>query len=286
MAAAGRVGLPRSLRTLESFTVQELAPGYNLAQWRNDQQVDRDIRQLFRQYATKSPLLDGVLESVIERAGGCEATVEGCAGEGLLVAYLLDWIAISLPSDAVWDTARLSITFAEMTDGGGIDQIQDVLQHASTPQHISLHEPQLEAYRRTIARTGRELVEQIEHLLPRLRFCGHVIQALQDMGPNDPRFTWVRHCLFELNERCGHWVDGGFPHEGLRGCPSPESQAVANNQELRRLRVFRCPDGQERYFEWHLKHIGLNLRLHYFPEERERVVLVGYVGRHLPTALY
>ena len=109
LSATARLGLPRSLRTQESFAIQQIAPDYNVAQWRNDVEVDRDLRELLRQYSTKSPLLDGLLATLVDRSRGCEAKFEGVECKGLLVAYLLDCLAISLPSDAAWNVDRLKI---------------------------------------------------------------------------------------------------------------------------------------------------------------------------------
>jgi hypothetical protein len=102
LSATAKLGLSRSLRTLESFSHQEIAPDYNVAQWRNDSLVSRDLRQLLRQYSTKSPLLDGVVESLVDRARGCEGKFQDIECKGLLAAYLLDCLAISLASDPAW----------------------------------------------------------------------------------------------------------------------------------------------------------------------------------------
>ena len=281
-----RIGLSNSIRALEEFSYQELAPGYSLPHWRNDVRVNRDERQLFRQYTTRSPLLDGALERIVERWPGCEAHFEGALAKGLLAAFLLDSLAASLPSDPVWQVARLRVRILELDGNGEIGSTDQTILHAASPQHVREHAPLFEARRRQLADSGRNIVEQRESLLPRFRFCGNVEQALRDMGPNDPGLGWVRRSLFELNDRCAAWTEGEFQHDMLRGSPSRESETVGNNDELRRLRVFSSPDGQERYFEWHLKYHAQNLRLHYFPKNDERVVLIGYIGPHLRTARY
>jgi hypothetical protein len=279
LAEASRNGFPRSLRTMEEFAYQELAPGYTLVQWRNDAAVERDVRQLFRQYTTRSPLLDGVLFEVRERARGCEARFEGVEGKGLLAAFLLDGLAASVPSDPIWRTARLSVRIIELEEDGRV-------RNVSSPAEVRELAPALNEARRLAARTGRQLVEQRLSLLPHLRFCGDVDTVLRGMGENDERLHWLRTRLFELNDVCASWAEGEFPHDSLAGRPSSESQSVNENEALRRLRLFTCDDGEVRYFERHLKNNFLNLRMYYFPKSDERIVLVGYIGRHLPTAQY
>lgn len=286
LAEASRSGFARSLRTLETFSYQELAPGYTMAQWRNDPAVERDVRQLFVRYVTKAPLLEGVLHEIRERARGCEARFEDIEAKGLLVAFLLDTLAASVPSAPIWQTTRLSVRIVELEEDGSVCQTNEIVRNASSPSEVGEVAAIFTEARRQAARTGRDLVEQRPSLLPHLRFCGEVDAVLSGMGENDDRLSWVRARLFELNDACTSWTQGEYPHHSLAGRPSPESRSVNENEDLRRLRLFSCEDGQVRYFEWHLKNNFLNLRVHYSPKNDERIVLVGYIGRHLPTAQY
>lgn len=286
LAESKRVGLSLSIRVLEGFLCQELAPGYSVVHWRNDRQVNRDEQRLFRQFATRTPLLDGVLERIVQRHTGCEARFEGIDAKGLLAAFLLDDLAVSLASDEVWQASRLKASILELDEDGGLRSTDEVILHAASPGHVREHAALFEARRRDLAETGRDVVERREALLPRLRFCGNVEDTLIAMGPNDERLAWVRRGLFELNDYCSAWTEGEFPHGMLRGSPSIESESVDSNDELRRLRLFSCADGEQRYFRWHLKNKSLNLRLYYFPKDDEHIVLIGYIGPHLRTARY
>jgi hypothetical protein len=49
-------------------------------------------------------------------------------------------------------------------------------------------------------------------------------------------------------------------------------------------RVFDCPDGQQRTFDWHMRCNPNEWRIHFSPE-RPRI-FVGYIGPHLPTVLF
>ena len=122
-------------------------------------------------------------------------------------------------------------------------------------------------------------------LLPKLRFCGNVEETLIGMGPNDPGFAWVRRSLLELNDHCRTWVEGEFRHSMLRGSPAPESQSVDDNHDLHRLRLFACDEAKSGIL-MHMKNKSLDLRLHYFPKNDEHLVLILYIGPHLPTARY
>ena len=286
LAELASINPSRILRTLEEFSYQELAPDYSVVQWRNDRQVNRDERELFRLYTTKSPLLNDVLEQIVQRERGCEAKFEGIEAKGLLVAFLLDSLSVSLPSDPAWQTARLSVSILELDEGGDPILTDEIILHAASPECVRELAPLFEVRIRDHAASGRDIVEHKGMLLPKLRFCGNVEETLIGMGPNDPGFAWVRRSLLELNDHCRTWVEGEFRHSMLRGSPAPESQSVDDNDDLRRLRLFACADGKERYFRWHMKNKSLNLRLHYFPKNDEHIVLIGYIGPHLPTARY
>ena len=55
---------------------------------------------------------------------------------------------------------------------------------------------------------------------------------------------------------------------------------VNPDPDLVRLQTFRCSDGIERVFEWHVK-ISLNAwRIYFLPLLETRQMIVGYVGPH------
>jgi hypothetical protein len=289
LVATGGIGLPKSLRAMESFNVVQLSADYNVAQWRNDEEVEIDSRRLLRSYTTKSPFLNGVVKSLAEEARGCEVRFENVNAEGLLAAYMLDGLAISLPSDDAWKPPELDITVSRLTESeDGFQTHRDRILHCSSPEAAKYHVSEVDRRRNNAVTTGRDLVEQRDRILPNLIYCGDgkVEQELLTVGFNDPRFTWVKRCLFELNDLSFKCLHGEFRHHDLRGNASPESESVKRNDQLRAMRTFKCDDGRDRFFDWHLKHYGLNYRLYYIPDTARGVVLIGYIGPHLPTQLY
>jgi hypothetical protein len=237
-----------------------------------------------KRFSTKSPLLDGVFEQIVERSQASEARFEGIEAKGLLAAFLLDTLAISLASDAAWSTHMLNVHIYELDAFSAVQGTDERIQHASTPEHVSQHAPVFEEQSRNLVQSGKDLVQHRELLLPWIRFCSRAEEELLWMGRNDSRVPWVKRCVFDLNDCCRNWSQGEFQHESLRGKASPEGEAVHNDPDLRRQRTFVCPDGQERYFDWHLKKSGW--RLYYLPKADEHLVLIGYIGLHLDTQRY
>ena len=60
--AATQHGVKRALRTHSNLDAEELTPGYPVARWRNDNNVDYELRRFFKTLVTKSPFLDDVVD--------------------------------------------------------------------------------------------------------------------------------------------------------------------------------------------------------------------------------
>ena len=67
---------------------------------------------------------------------------------------------------------------------------------------------------------------------------------------------------------------------------SASAESLATIDTFGNRRRFVRPDGRHRTFEWHLKGIPNGWRIHILADEAERKVMIGYVGKHLPTVRY
>jgi hypothetical protein len=61
-----------------------------------------------------------------------------------------------------------------------------------------------------------------------------------------------------------------------------ESEATLN--QYRHTRTFICPDGVPQVFKWHVRLTPGAWRIHFFPLDDKRQLIIGYIGRHLPIA--
>ncbi len=136
---------------------------------------------------------------------------------------------------------------------------------------------------RTGVSDGVELWNRREELFPNLEFCDAVSKQLQNIRTRQLELQPVVKTLFELQNCCKNWNTGFFSVEGYLLEESGESEATVNKYS--KERTFRCPDGQERVFERHVKLRLCNWRIHFFAEKPGKVI-IGYVGRHLPTVKY
>lgn len=128
---------------------------------------------------------------------------------------------------------------------------------------------------------GLTLWAEIGGLFPNLRFCAEVESHLTQLDGAEPYFRQVVRHLFALELAARAWQEGAFEPVGTTW--SDESEMTMTHGEFRRLRRMRC-NGDDVVFRLHTKPTGGNVRIYFRPEHGgERIVLIGYVGPHLPT---
>jgi hypothetical protein len=286
LRSARTLGLGRTLRTHEAFLTAELAPGYGLFQWRNDPTGNRDEHRFFGTIAARSPHLDGLIDAVQQSAERSEVRVHGRPATGLLAALLLDAIAISWPSDDLWNTSSLLVQYQRLSDDAELEESDTSIPHASHPDHWEAHRDWIESKHKNEIVSGIELWEKREQLFRHLEFCGDAPAQIRALSGNEAHFRWVVECMFAAEQECAQWNDGEFPHARLPGPASGESRSVHDDPELRKHRMFETLLGQTVMFEHHMKNRAENLRVHYRADSARRIVMVAHVGDKLPTAKY
>jgi putative addiction module killer protein len=129
------------LRTKTELNTAQIAPDYSIAQWRNDHSVDREVQRFFRSLQTKSPFIDESIESDLqEKNSSSEFFYNGSPVLGLGIAYLLDGLAISLPSAPQWDMPHIHIQQDFLDpETAEIDSEAIEIHHASHPDHLIVH---------------------------------------------------------------------------------------------------------------------------------------------------
>ena len=67
-----------------------------------------------------------------------------------------------------------------------------------------------------------------------------------------------------------------------------ESDTVKSDDDLKKYRLFKMPDGNEEYFFDHVSFSGKYTggRIYYLPDNKNKKCYIGYIGRHLPTKKY
>ncbi|TVP65473.1 MAG: hypothetical protein EA343_03255 [Nodularia sp. (in: Bacteria)] len=289
-------GVKVILRTKEDFYTTILAPNYPLRRWLNDKNINQIERQYIKILATTSPFSTDIVNSEVQdienNASLFEFRHQGEMAIGLGIAYVLETIAISLLSEECWDCNRLEIEFISLDEDKEIVHELVKIFHVSRSTHVQEHANLIQKIQEHIYRqvsNGVEMWNRREELFPNLEFCHAVRRQLEDIRTGQLELQPVLKKLFELQKCCENWNNGSFNTEGYPLEESGESQPTL--EKYFKERTFLCPDGKERLFERHIKLRVCNWRIHFFPEqpvfpEQSGTVIIGYIGRHLPTVKY
>ena len=277
--AATSHGVSRVIRTKSDIFDITLAVDYPLRRWLNDPAVDREIRLYIKVLTTKAPFWED-LPDLHDNVLAHEFIFDGREAQGLGVAYLLESLAVSLPSEESWNSAPLTLNAKWISeDDQLIEQTVDVI-HASQPSHVVEHTRWISERLRSDVQNGVDLWNRRTELFPSLVFCETVGERIQSLSPT-MLYPVVRG-LFNLEAYCRDWSEGRFDSTQLATKATPESQATLD--EYGQERNFLCPGGERRTFSWHIRLTPHAWRVYFHPEPGTRTMIIGYVGQHLPTA--
>jgi len=277
----------KGLRTHINVHTIFLAENYPLAQWRNDNEVTKEEQTFWRTLTTKTPLsvdiVDPDIKNTIENED-YECSFEGKKVAGLKTAYLLETLAISLNSESCWDSSVIELQLIQLENNELIEQ-NIAVQHASCKIHVIEQADWIKHRLQTNRLNGIQLSNCREELFPSLQFCDSANRQLRKLRTGEERLEFVREALFEVEDCAQKWKNGSIKHFKLDSLEeSRESQVTIN--KYGEERTFVCPDGEKRLFDRHIKLRSCNWRIHYFLEEKTKIVIIGYIGHHLPTEKY
>ncbi len=129
--------------------------------------------------------------------------------------------------------------------------------------------------------SGQDLIDYAGSVYPKIEICKGAKRQIRDLRGNERYFNWVLEALASANREMLAWKGGRFQHDKLPGPPTPESEPTMNAYGERRR--FRTLSGESLLFEYHMKCRAENQRIHYRVDEARRLLMIGYVGPHLPT---
>lgn len=283
MQAATKQGVKKILRTREDLNIHLLAENYPLVRWRNDAEVDRDTQRFFKNVATRYPYLSDVSDpNIINQVENSLFSYEENEAIGLGAAYLLDNLAISLPSHDCWNCHKVVLTYEQADDDGSSLVAEKVeVSHANVREHIKLHLPWIKQRLGDKVHSGADLWMQRRELFPHLEFCSSVEKQFQGILSGHEMLYRVKKRLLEFEKFCQGWNGGPFiPQKFVFTKARPQSQPTLD--KYAKEHTFLCPDGQKRLFSLHID-LSYSERLHFYPDEDRRRIIVGYIGKHLPT---
>jgi hypothetical protein len=279
-------GAKSMLRTHDDLNSLELAPGYTYTQWLYDPAVKRRHRDEYRfllTLSTKAPYLaEHQQQAQLEdQAGRSDFSCQTRPATGLGMAFIVDGLALSFPSDPEWDSPRIDLHHTFINDAGELEEADVSVMHASTGAHIKIHTSIIKERKQRSVRDGKEAWQRRKELFPQLEFCEDVRPQLEDLHPNHPVRQFVMNHLWELQRYAQGWKDGPFNSKEITCKHSVESSSTLGQYAAQR--TFRCPDGTTRLFSWHTKINTPAWRIHFYPDPETHAIIIGYIGKHLST---
>ena len=242
----------------------------------------RDQYVFLMRMSTKVPLDSDLGPEVADRFRMCEAKVlPPDDGAPLVLCAVTAAIAVSVPSEPVWDHARIRVGFDELLPDGAVGEAEEEIDHLARSAHAP---PICERHRerlRVRCSNAADLWSRREQAFPHLTFGPDVEGHLVELNPG--WLSTVVSRLADLDATGAEWAVAGGDAPPWRTRVTPESQGTMDNQKLRDARRFRSVSGTRVLFEWHAR-FGSGGRIHLRFNRSTRDIEVGYIGRHLPLS--
>ncbi|MFC1515792.1 hypothetical protein ACFL7E_03435 [Thermodesulfobacteriota bacterium] len=278
--SASAAGVNRVLRTHIDVNNTLLALEYPLARWRNDGDVDLEVRRYFRTLISKHPPLDDLPEIKNDMLAQ-DFYYQDRQLYGFGIAYLLESLSISLPSSEDWGVNTINIQTQWLDDNGDLVSEGVQIPHASNPFHIDELSGWIEIRLRAGVQNGEDLWSRREELFSNLIFCNHVAKQIYLLQPGDPLFRQIIKRLFELQAYCSAWNEGAFVPDQLPFKATVESPPTI--QKYWKERTFNCHGENEITFTWHGRMTPGAWRIYFDPTIGPGMMRIGYIGPKLPT---
>lgn len=268
----------------------ELAKGYFWQDWYSQHKEggSKEMIRAFRSIATQSPFF-----SMSDMEGGADLLEVSFHGSS---NYSALWAAVwheapltSFPSREPWTTPDLPVTVIRLALTS--EDITSSEENVRNFYSLSVFEhdlPRLLEQRNARVNSGKTIYENRSKLFPHVIFCGKTQQQLNAWSASVTLLNQVKESLTVLDSFVSRWKNGEYPYyssEALRDLGinhqvSGESEPVRTTPRLRNDRIFWLPSGRQEFFEDHIK-LSNGYRLHFYPDNHEKSIYVGYIGPHL-----
>lgn len=258
-----------------------ICDNYGLAEWFADKNVDEKHKQFFKRFLDKkckyySPSdVNGDFEIHISdnkyKAIGCS------------FAFEHEHLLVSLSTNRIWERSPISGDYIFIDCDGMLHtdkvDIDNFWTKADEKNIIALKKEEI--YDKISS--GQDLWEKYKSLFPNLVLCDNVKHQLY----NDSEKFHIVSIMKKLSRLQEYFstYNGIYNPKELGMDARTESDTVKNELDLKNLRLFKKPNGEEDYFFDHISFCGKysDGRIHFLPDNDNKMCYIGYIGRHLKT---
>lgn len=242
----------------QNYQNVELANGYPIAKWRNDDSIDREIRRRFYRMINHSVTFTSA--EFREEASwlvNAEFIHSGKEAKGCLIAYERDDLVISFLSDPYWKCSEIEGTYTVLDDDGNILEENKAVSvsNVSYCENLSVfgikYKDKIGQLGKTTLKSGRDILKNQPSLLPNLVFCENAVRQLENnVGRED--VAQVYRKLLEL-QRYFENIGEMFDKNALNNA-TPEADITL--RKYKEDHTFILPSGERVVFSWHVRFTG------------------------------
>ena len=269
------------LIAIESFDLHmmRLAEGYTIYHWLTDKAVDRDQRELLWKISTKVAFEQDVSEAVRDRFFLSQFLYNNREAAGLGLSYLIGTAAVSLPSDERWMRIHIGLRHLWIDD----DEIEhrrevEALNIADGSQANAVSDELLKRAQDELAKNSTRFADRKQECFPHLEFGVDVDDQLSVLSGDV--IEQVIGKLIVLDGAVRDWRRNASESPRL---PKIHSESEPTMARYGDRRIFRDRHGDAKEYRTHAM-VGFSYRIHFVVDQRNRVLEIGYIGKHLPTA--
>jgi hypothetical protein len=290
LARLDKLGVQRVLRSVTDAADRDIFEGRGLRNWCFDPGTNRDAGLLLAARLSRHPYIDGNdgLFSVAEGARVLETRAGNNVVLGLGLAALEGGVVAALASAASPAGRTVDV---EIQDASGIELLISSVPVFSyvQGQEVDINAASIREQIDNELCDGSTLIQRFAEVYPFLRLGPNALDALRSLTGTEPVYRQILRHLNTLNTAVIAWRDGtNYLPEGIMF--SVESGQTLSHGKYGPMRDFPPPEGfaQEKW-SLHTKLTGgTGARMYFRPVWTAdlKVVLIGYVGSHLPCVRY
>jgi len=274
-------------RSLDNLYRINLYDNYRIDYWLKDSGVSDDIKDRFREIVTSNPLIkEDEMESVgLYNRSEFFKDLNGVITKvyGLGAAYICDTLSVSLYTHREWEKTEIQISHYYLDSEGEASTEEVLTKNFFNSDTFDYHIGWLNSIQQNSLSASYELWNRRVEFFPNLIFCQEIERQLEKIGVSKMLFQIIER-LRTLDNYARNWVEGDFNYEDVNNRTnlrvSPESHITL--QKFGSSRKFSVPNRSKEIFSLHIK-TG-ELRFHFYPDNYEHKIYIGYIGTHLRIA--